>query len=109
MARNEVHQGAKGNLLAGLGLLTAAGFVALSFAGDALGAGAPDTSALRHRLADAPDARDANPRPATLQRCDGSGGRIARLDPETDAEVRPLATHHPARPGNVRAPAPMHD
>jgi fibro-slime domain-containing protein len=37
MQRTEHHQGAKGHLLAGLGLLTAAGFVALSFATDASG------------------------------------------------------------------------
>jgi len=40
MKRTDLSSGAKGNVLAGLGLATAAGFVALSSAGDALGQGA---------------------------------------------------------------------
>lgn len=46
MSRSSVHQGVKGNVLAGLGLLTAAGFVALSFAGDATGASGDDSITL---------------------------------------------------------------
>lgn len=55
MARTKTHNDSTGALLTGLGLLTAAAFVFLSFAGDAVGATSPADALIKAATAsDAP-------------------------------------------------------